>query len=135
MRQILITGVFSGMLLILFDGIINGNSFARKILSVYNPIARESIRILPAILINFMYGFFFAFLYFNTVSFLPGNHFLLKGLCFGILIWTLRVLMPSLSHWIMFKIPIKTIIYTSVTGLFEMVVTGIFYGFSAKLLK
>jgi Zn-dependent protease len=61
---------------------------------------------------------------------LPGEIGLLKGLAFALLVWFFRVFMNTASHWVMFKIPIKTLLYSLVTGLGEMLVMGVLYGLS-----
>jgi len=52
----------------------------------------------------------------------------LKGLCFGLIAWFLRVLMYGLSNWVMFKIPAATLFYTLGAGLLEMLILGLLYG-------
>jgi hypothetical protein len=36
------------------------------------------------------------------------------------------------SQWVMFTVPVKTLLYTLVAGLGEMLILGIFYGLALK---
>jgi hypothetical protein len=59
---------------------------------------------------------------------LPGEIGLIKGLTFALMAWFFRVVMQVASQWMMFIVPGKTLLYTLVAGLGEMLVLGVLYG-------
>jgi hypothetical protein len=59
---------------------------------------------------------------------LPGDTGWVKGLSFAVLTWIFRVVMSAASQWMMFNIPAKTLMYSLITGLGEMLILGILYG-------
>ena len=87
---------------------------------------------LAGILIDLLYGFLLAGLFLLLFASLPGESGLLKGLSFGLITWLLRVLMSALGEWMMFTLPLKTLLYKLLAGLAEMLVLGILYGLTLK---
>ena len=57
---------------------------------------------------------------------------LVKGLSFGLLVWFFRVAMQAASQWMMFTIPVNTVLYSLTAGLTEMLVLGVLYGLTLK---
>ena len=53
---------------------------------------------------------------------LPGEVGLVKGLSFAVIAWFLRVVMGVASQWMMYKVPAKTLVYSLLAGLGEMLV-------------
>lgn len=106
----------------------NANHLAQRLFEVYKPIARQSINPLAGILIDLVYGFIMAGVFLLLYTSLPGVTGLVKGLSFAILVWFFRVVMSAASQWVMFRIPVKTLLYSLVAGLGEMLVLGLLYG-------
>jgi hypothetical protein len=48
------------------------------------------------------------------------------------MVWFFRVVMAVASQWMMFIIPIKTLLYTLVAGMGEMLILGVLYGLTLK---
>jgi hypothetical protein len=48
------------------------------------------------------------------------------------LAWFFRVVMSAASQWVMFSVPVKTLLYSLVTGLVEMLILGVLYGLTLK---
>ena len=132
MYRYILVSVISGILFGTLDGLIHANPLAQNLYSVYQPIARTSINVPAGIAIDLAYGFILAAIFLRFYSSLPGHTGLLKGLSFAILVWILRVAMSAISSWMMFTIPFQTIAYSMLTGLAEMLVLGILYGFTLK---
>jgi len=44
------------------------------------------------------------------------------------MVWFFRVIMSAASQWMMYAIPIKSLLYTVIAGSGEMLVLGILYG-------
>jgi hypothetical protein len=63
---------------------------------------------------------------------LPGETGLIKGVSFAVLAWFFRVVMYVASQWVMFIVPIQTLLYSLVTGLGEMIILGVLYGLTLK---
>jgi hypothetical protein len=110
------------------DGLINANPLAKKLHSVYKPILKPAINIFAGIVIDLIYGFILAGIFIILFDSLPGNNGFLKGLSFAGLLWFLRVIMSVLSNWMMYIIPLKSLLYSLITGLGEMLILGIIYG-------
>ena len=51
---------------------------------------------------------------------------------FALIAWFLRVVMAAASQWMMFDVPVKTLLYTLLTGLGEMLVLGILFGLALR---
>ena len=128
MLRYIVVSIASGLLFGVLDGVINANPLARRLLAVYQPIARTSINAPAGIAIDLAYGFALAGMFVLLSGSLPGSSGLVKGLSFGAGVWFLRVVMGAASTWMMFNVSGKTIAYTVVTGLAEMLALGILYG-------
>lgn len=111
---------------------INANPFARRLYEVYKPIAKTSINVPIGVLIDLVYGFIMAGVFLLLYTSLPGEIGLVKGISFAFLAWFFRVVMSVASNWMMFKVPAATLLYTLLTGLGEMLILGIIYGFFLK---
>jgi hypothetical protein len=132
-RYILVS-VVSGILFGVLDGVIHANPLAQRLYQVYKPIARTSINPLAGILIDLLYGFVMAGVFLLLYKSLPGQTGLVKGVSFALLVWFFRVVMYAASQWIMFDIPLATLLYSLVAGLVEMLVLGVLYGLTLKPL-
>ncbi len=126
-------GLISGVLFAVMDMLINANPLAVRLYAVYKPIARTSVTIPAALGIDLAYGFLLAGLFILLYNSLPGSTGLLKGLSFGLLAWFLRVLMQVASQWVMFNVPVRSLLYTAAAGLGEMLVLGTFYGLTIPM--
>lgn len=125
-------GITSGVAFAVMDGIINTSPFVEDLFLIYEPIARASINIPAGIAIDIFYGLFMAALFFILYPSLPGSGGFQKGLSYGTLTWFFRVLMSTLSSWMVLIIPLSTLLYTLVTGFIEMLILGIFYGMTLR---
>jgi hypothetical protein len=132
MTRYIIISILSGILFGLLDGLINANPLAQKLYQVYKPIARTSINPVAGIVIDLVYGFVMAGVFLLLYNSLPGASGVLKGLRFGFLVWFFRTVMYAASQWVMFKIPVGTVLYTIATGLGEMLILGILYGLTLQ---
>lgn len=128
MANYVIISLISGVLFGILDGVINANPLAQRLYQVYQPIAKKSINIIAGSLIDLIYGFILAGLFLLLYDSLPGEVGLVKGLSFGIIAWFFRVLMNSASQWMMYTVPARTLLYSLITGLGEMLILGILYG-------
>jgi len=81
---------------------------------------------------DLVYGFVMAGAFLLLYQSLPGNAGWIKGVSFALLIWFFRVVMSAASTWVMFQVQAQTVLYTLVTGLGEMLILGLFYGFTLK---
>jgi Family of unknown function (DUF6789) len=132
MTRYILISVISGILFGILDGLINANPLAQRLLAVYKPIARTSINPLGGIAIDLVYGFVMAGVFLLLYQSLPGETGLIKGLSFAVLVWFFRVVMSAASQWVMFNVPVETLIYTLVAGLGEMLILGGLYGLTLK---
>jgi hypothetical protein len=130
----IIVSIVSGILFGVMDGLINANPLARKLNAVYQPITKTSLNVPAGVIIDLLYGFAMAGIFVLLYDSLPGEAGILKGLSFTALAWFFRVLMSAASSWMMYKIPARTLLYTLVAGLGEMIVLGILYGLTLKPL-
>jgi len=128
MTTYLIVSIVSGILFGILDGLIKTNPLANKLYEVYKPIAKTSLNFVAGVIIDLAYGFILAGLFWLLYPGLPGATGLLKGISFALITWFLRVVMGVASQWMMYKIPLKTLVYTLLAGLGEMLVLGILYG-------
>jgi len=128
MISYIIVSFVSGILFGVLDSVINANPFARRLNEFYKPIAKTSINVPMGVVIDLVYGFAMAGIFLLLYSSLPGEIGLVKGINFAILAWFFRVVMSVASSWMMFKVPIRTLLYTLITGLGEMLILGILYG-------
>ena len=129
MISYLVVSLVSGLVFGVLDGLINANPFARKLQEVYKPIAKTSINIPAGVVIDIVYGFIMAGIFLLLYKSLPGEMGLVKGISFACLAWFFRVVMSVASNWMIFKVPVGALLYTLFTGLGEMLVLGIIYGF------
>ncbi len=132
MTNYILISVLGGILFGVMDAIINANPLARRLYQVYSPMAKTSINPIAGIVIDLVYGFIMAGIFWLIYPSLPGSSGILKGLAFAGGAWFFRVVMRVASDWMMFKIPGRTLLYTLVTGLGEMLVLGVLYGFTLK---
>jgi hypothetical protein len=132
MTAYLIVSVASGILFAILDGLINANPLAQKLYEVYKPIARTSLNPLAGVLIDLAFGFVMAGVFWLLYASLPGETGLIKGISFALIAWFFRVVMSTASQWVMFNVPGKTMLYSLVAGLGEMLVLGLLYGLTLK---
>lgn len=132
MTTYIIISIISGILFGLLDAVINANPLAQRLYEVYKPIAKTLINPLAGIVIDLVYGFVMAGVFLLLYNSLPGGIGLIKGLSYAVLMWFFRVAMYVASQWVMFKIPIKTLLYSLVAGLGEILILGVLYGLTLK---
>ena len=132
MIRYIVVSIVGGILFGVLDGVINANPLAQRLYQVYQPIARTSINPLAGILIDLVYGFVLAGVFLLLYNSLPGETGLVKGLSFALLVWFFRVVMYVASQWMMFNIPVETLLYSLVAGLAEMLILGVFFGLALK---
>lgn len=132
MVRYVVISVVSGVLFGILDALTNANPLAQRLYEVYRPIARTCINPIAGIVIDLAYGFILAGLFLLLYKSLPGGSGLAKGASFACMVWFLRVVMYTTSHWMMFNVPGKALLYCLVTGLGEMLVLGILYGLTLK---
>ncbi len=135
MTAYIIVSIISGMLFGLMDGLINANPLAVRLFEAYKPIAKTSINMPAGIAIDLVYGFALAGLFLLLYPALPGGTGFMKGICYGLIIWFLRVVMSVASQWMMYRIPITTLLYSLLAGLIEMLVLGVLYGLTLHPAK
>jgi hypothetical protein len=128
MPQYIIVSIVSGILFGVLDGVINANPLAQRLYDVYKPIAKTSVNALAGIVIDFAYGFIMAAVFLLLYKSLLGGTGLMKGMSFALLAWFFRVVMGVASQWMMFNVPVRTLLYTLIAGLGEMLILGILYG-------
>ena len=124
----IIVSIVGGILFGVMDSVINANRLAQRLYAVYKPIAKTSINIPAGIAIDLVYGFLMAGIFIILYPSLPGEFGLMKGISFAFLAWFFRGLMQVISQWIMFKLPRRTLLYTLLAGLSEMLILGLLYG-------
>lgn len=129
MATYLIVSLVAGILFAVLDGLINGNPAARRLLAVYQPIARTSLNLAAGILIDLAYGFILAGLFLLLYASLPGQAGWLKGLSYATIVWIFRGVMTAAAEWLMYKIPVRTLLYRLFTSLAELFMLGILFGF------
>ena len=132
MIRYIAASVISGILFGIMDGVINANPLARRLYEVYKPIARQSIDPVSGMIIDLLFGFVLAGIFFILYKSLPGKSGLVKGLSFACMVWFLRVAMYTASQWMMFNMPSETVFYSLVTGLAEAAVLGVIFGLMLK---
>lgn len=128
MSSYIIVSVVSGILFGVLDGVINANPLATRLFEVYKPIARGSINFVAGMIIDLAYGFILAAVFLLVYQSLPGEIGLVKGVSFAVMVWFFRVVMSAASQWMMYKVPVKALVYSLLAGLGEMLVLGIMYG-------
>jgi hypothetical protein len=132
MRRYVLVSIISGILFGILDGLINANPLAQKLLAVYQPIAKESLNLPAGIIIDLAYGFIMAGMFLLLYPALPGEAGVIKGLSFAAIAWFFRVVMSAVSAWMMYSVPARTLLYTLLTGLAEMLVLGVLYGLTLR---
>jgi hypothetical protein len=132
MTSYLIVSLISGILFGVLDGLINANPLAVRLYEVYKPIAKTSINFIFGIIIDLAYGFILAGLFMIVYDSMAGESGLAKGISFAFMVWFLRVVMSVASQWMMYKVPVKTLLYTLLAGLVEMLALGILYGLTLR---
>ena len=132
MMRYIIVSIVSGILFGVLDGVINANPLAQKLYDVYKPITRTSLNLPAGIVIDLVYGFALAGVFLLLYKSLPGEIGLVKGMSFALLIWFFRVAMVVASQWVMFNVPVATLLYTLFVGLGEMLILGALYGLTLK---
>ncbi len=132
MTKFILVSLVSGLLFGLMDGLINANPWATRLLAVYKPIAKNSINAPAGIVIDLAYGFILAGVFLLLYASLPGDTGLVKGISFVLLVWFLRVVMAAASTWMMFTVPVPTLLYQLATGLGDMLVLGVLYGLTLQ---
>ncbi len=135
MTSYIIVSVISGILFGILDGLINANPIANKLYEVYKPIAKTSVNVLVGMIIDLAFGFILAALFLLVYPSLPGEVGLVKGVSFALMVWFFRVVMGVASQWMMFKVPLKALLYTLLAGLGEMLILGILYGLTLQPSK
>jgi len=132
MISYIVVSFVGGILFGVLDSLINANPLARRLHEVYKPIAKTSINVPTGVVIDLVYGFVMAGIFLILYRGLPGEIGLVKGISFAFLAWFFRSVMSVASNWMMFKVPMRTLLYTLLTGLGEMLILGIIYGFFLK---
>ncbi len=132
MIRYIIVSVVSGILFGILDGVIHANPLAQRLYEVYRPIARTSLNPLAGIVIDLVYGFILAGVFLLLYKSLPGETSLVKGASFALLVWFFRVVMYTASQWMMFNVPVGTLLYSLVAGLGEMLILGVLYGLTLQ---
>jgi len=132
MTSYIVVSVISGILFAVMDGLINANPLAVRLFEVYKPIARKSVNFVAGMIIDLVYGFILAGLFLLLYASLPGEAGWVKGVSFALIVWFLRGVMSAASQWMMFNVPLKTVSYTLLAGLGEMLVLGILYGLTLQ---
>ncbi len=135
MTRFFIVGLANGLLFGMLDGLIHGNSLARRLLEVYKPIAKTAINIPAGIVIDLAWGLIMGFVFLLLYDAWPGRTGLVKGLVFALVVWFFRVVMNAASTGMMFNVPAATLVYLVLAGLVEMLILGVVYGLFLKPLK
>jgi len=135
MISYIIVSAISGILFGILDGLINANPISNKLYEVYKPISKTSINIVVGMIIDLAYGFILAALFLLVYPSMPGEVGLVKGVSFALMAWFFRVVMSVASQWMMFKVPLKALLYTLLAGLGEMLILGILYGLALQPAK
>ena len=132
MATYIIVSIGSGILFGVLDGLINANPIATRLYEVYKPIAKTSINFVAGMVIDLAYGFIMAAIFLLVYPGLPGEAGLVKGASFALMVWFFRVVMSVASQWMMYKVPLKALLYTLLAGLSEMLILGILYGLALQ---
>jgi hypothetical protein len=132
MSGFIIISISSGILFAILDGVINANPIAQRLYQVYKPIAKTSINPMAGIVIDLLFGFVMAGIFLLLYGSLPGETGFIIGMSFAVLAWFFRVVMYVASQWMMFIVPVKTLVYSLGAGLSEMLILGMLYGLTLK---
>lgn len=128
----IIVGLASGLLFGVLDGLINANPLAQSLYQVYKPIAKTSVNLPVGILIDLAYGLIMSGVFLLLYKSLPGEAGMTKGINFALLAGFFRVVMTVASQWMIFEVPLGTLLYALVTGLGAMLIIGLLYGLTLK---
>jgi hypothetical protein len=128
----IVVSLVSGVLFGLMDGLASANPLATQFYAFYNPLARGSINVPAGIIIDLVYGFLLASIFLMLYESLPGEVGVLKGFSYALLVWFFRVVMSVASQWVMFNMPVESVLYTAAAGLVEMLVIGVLYGLTLR---
>ncbi|HYG57837.1 MAG TPA: hypothetical protein VD902_07205 [Symbiobacteriaceae bacterium] len=128
MSRILLVGLGSGALFAMMDGLINANPMGVRAMAAYRPVARASVNIIAGVGIDLVYGVVLAALFVSIFHSLPGSTGLVKGLAFAAMVWFLRVVMATLSQWMIVNLSAGAVAYMLVSGLAELLILGVLYG-------
>jgi hypothetical protein len=128
LRRYILVSTIGGVLFVVLDTLLNANPLAMELYAVFQPISRSEINVPAGVFIDLAYGFILAALFLLLYRSLPGTSDIAKGISFAFMLWFLRVVMSALSQWMMVVVPVPLLLYLLGTGLFEMLVLGIFYG-------
>ncbi len=112
----IVISIVSGILFGIMDGLINGNPFARRLNAIFKPIARTSLNVPAGVLIDLVYGFAMAGIFLVLYGSLPGEAGIVKGISFALMVWFFRVIMAAASQWMMFVIPVRSLLYNVIAG-------------------
>lgn len=134
MTNYAIVSVVSGILFGALDVLIHANPMAQRLNDVYKPIAKTSINPIAGIVIDLVYGFVMAGVFLLLYQSLPGEAGIVKGINFALMVWFFRVVMYVATQWMMFNVPVATLLYMLISGLGEMLILGILYGLTLKPL-
>ena len=132
MLRYIVVSVTSGLVFGVLDGLIHTNPIAIKVYRLYQPIQRTKINVPIGVLIDLIYGFIMAGLFLLLNKSIPGTTEWQKGLIYGCIIWFFRVVMHSVSNWMMFEESFQTLLYTTLAGFIEMMIIGLIYGMFLK---
>ena len=132
MIRYIIVSIVSGILFGVMDGLINANPVAQRLYDSLKPVAKTSVNVPAGIVIDLVYGFVMAGIFLLLYKSIPGESGFIKGLGFGFMVWFFRVVMSAATQWMTLNLSISAIIYTLLTGLGEMLILGIIFGFALK---
>ena len=123
MIKFLLKSLLVGVIFGILDGLMHANPIAENLYDIYEPISRDSINVTAGIIIDIVYGFILCGVFLLLYKSLPGVG-IVKGFGYGVLMWIFRVMMYAITQWMMFTIPMGTILYMILAGLFEMLIIG-----------
>ena len=132
MSSYILISIISGLLFAVLDGIINANPLAQRLYQVYTPIAKKSVNFIAGMVIDLIFGFAMTGAFLLLYQSLPGDAGIIKGLSYAVLMWFFRVVMSIASQWMMYTVPLKTLLYSLIMGLAEMLLLGVLYGLALK---
>lgn len=124
----LLVSIISGILFGVMDGLINANSLAQRLYSVFKSITKTSLNIPAGIIIDLIFGFVMAGIFLILYNSLPSDIGVVKGISFAFLAWFFRVVMSVASQWMMYTVPLRALLYNLFTGFGEMLALGTLYG-------
>ena len=123
MIKFLLKSLLVGVIFGILDGLMHANPIAENLYDIYEPISRDSINVTAGIIIDIVYGFILCGVFLLSYKSFPGVG-IAKGCGYGVLMWIFRVMMYAITQWMMFIIPVETILYMILAGLFEMLIIG-----------